>query len=126
MGRPVVAGALFVVLYLVLTVPLALWPVGILPLSVITYGLYTLLTLGLAADVTELILALVWPVQVIPRAQGATPRHKTAVLMTVCDDWTNQYLAGLRPLSEAGYDVFVLDDSTQLATLPAVLKDHVI
>jgi len=38
--------------------------------------------------------------------------------MTVCDDWTDRCFSALEPLADAGYAVFVLDDSAQPATLP--------
>jgi cellulose synthase/poly-beta-1,6-N-acetylglucosamine synthase-like glycosyltransferase len=121
MPRLAIAMTLFLGLYIVLVVPSAAWPTNNLILSLVAGWLYALLALGLAAEVTELILALCWPPPTLQLSKAAPPRQKVAVLITVCDDWTIGNLRGLHPLSRAGYDVFVLDDSSLPAVLPSEL-----
>ena len=119
MTKPVlVAVSLFCGLAAVLVAPLAFWPPPLAVGPVIAHWSYACLSVGLAAELTETLLALVWPRVALPAANGAPPRHTTAIVMTVCDDWTGRCFSALEPLADAGYAVFVLDDSTQPATLP--------
>lgn len=120
-----VAGGVFLGLYAALTFPLALWPVAGLAAQA-AHGLFALLALALAADLTELVLVAAWRAPVVPRAAGVSDRARAAVLMTVCDDWTPACLEGLRPLAEAGYPVFLLDDSRAAAQLPASVRGCVV
>ena len=124
--RDAQAAGLFCILYALLVFPIALWP---RPLSLVTLGgnaLYCLLALGLASETAELILALVWAPVSLPRATGAPPRSQAALVMTVCDDWSERHLSGLAPLSNAGYAVFLLDDSATPVSLPVSLADRVV
>jgi cellulose synthase/poly-beta-1,6-N-acetylglucosamine synthase-like glycosyltransferase len=71
------------------------------------------MALAVAVELVETVLALSWSEQRPPRSPSAVPRHTAAVVMTVCDDWTSRGLAALLPLANAGYSVYVLDDSTE-------------
>ena len=70
--RLVLAATLVLSFYLVLTIPLALWGPATDLSGVVGFGLYTLLALGLAADVTELLLALAWPAASLHYSRAAS------------------------------------------------------
>ena len=72
MSRARVAVVIFLVTYGLLSVPWLFWPLGHAALGLLMFGLYLLLALGLAADLTEVILALRWPGRAPPRP---TPRR---------------------------------------------------
>lgn len=124
-GRERWAAGLLVATFSALTLPFSFWPVsGLLP-DLPAYGLYCLLAAGLAAEVAELVLALCWSPEQRPRVASPAPRKETAVVMVVCDDWSEDHLLGLGPLAAAGYDVFLLDDSRRPAELPETLQGRV-
>lgn len=125
MSRAKTAAALFVATYTLLTVPWVFWPSGGTACGLLVFALYSLLALGLAADFAEAVLALRWPRRTLPRLASGAPKSSAAVVMTVCDDSSPEHLSRLRPLSAAGYDLFLLDDSAVRATLPRDLVDQV-
>ncbi|HEX5715228.1 MAG TPA: glycosyltransferase family 2 protein [Thermoanaerobaculia bacterium] len=106
------AGALLVVMYTALVLPLIVWPWNSSVSSLVAFTLYSLVALGFATEVVELILALAWAPCRVPVVQAPPPRQKVAVLMTVCDDWSERRLSDLAPLAAIGYQVFLLDDSS--------------
>ena len=110
-SRRGVAGILFLGFYTALALPLIVWPWSGSVSSLLAFALYSIVALGLATEIVELILALAWPPHRIPVLTAPAPRSRAAVLMTVCDDWSEARLAALAPLAEAGYRVFLLDDS---------------
>jgi cellulose synthase/poly-beta-1,6-N-acetylglucosamine synthase-like glycosyltransferase len=125
MTAPRVVVALVFALYATLVMPLLFWPTSISAIALLGYALYACLALGLACELAETLLALMWPKQVPPCTNGSPPRDVAAVVMTTCDDWTERSLGALAPLAHAGYSVFVLDDSTQHLVLPSALKSSV-
>lgn len=123
--KEALAGGVFLGFYAALVVPPALWPTDGAPVVLVSYGLYVLLALGLASHLAELVLVAVWRPQPLPRALGPPARRRTAVLMTVCDDWMPAALEGLGPLAAAGYDVYLLDDSRDPVEVPASIAGQV-
>jgi cellulose synthase/poly-beta-1,6-N-acetylglucosamine synthase-like glycosyltransferase len=106
-----IAPSLVITLYVVLTVPFALWPHAFNWTAAFGLGIYSFLALGLAVELTEAALALIWRPIRVDQAPCADRRGRVAVLMTVRNDSDAQALRGLVPLAQAGYRVFVLDDS---------------
>lgn len=122
MSRTSSAVTLFLALYGLLVIPWIFWPSGNSAFALLVFSLYSLLAVGLAADVTEVVLALCWPKCSPPRLKARVRETPTAVLMTVCDDASPRHLGCLRPLAMAGYDVYLLDDSTAPLSLPEDLR----
>lgn len=125
MSRTNSAVALFLAVYGLLVVPWIFWPTDDAAFAVLVFGLYSLLAVGLATDLTENVLALCWPACVPPRLKTCARKAPVAVLMTVCDDSSPEHLSYLRPLAVAGYDVYLLDDSIMPVTLPEDLAGRV-
>lgn len=112
---------LFLVLYSVLTVPWIFWPFENSFLALTMFALYLLLAIGLACDTTEVILAFCWRSHTVPRRDGNAPREKVATVMTICNDASHRCLIALRALADAGYVVYLLDDSETPAQIPKKL-----
>lgn len=115
----------FIVLYILLTFPWIFWPVQDMAIGIIMFGLYSLLAVGLACDTIEVMLALGWPKQIPAHITGKPSQEKAAILMTICNDSKTEYLKSLKSLGEAGYSVYILDDSTQPITIPKALINQV-
>ncbi|PYS94146.1 MAG: hypothetical protein DMF64_02260 [Acidobacteria bacterium] len=111
MTKRSIAVTMFLCCYGLLTGPWIFWPPSSSALQLLAFALYSLLAVGLAVEITELILALVWSPQTAPLMAGAVRREGTAVLMVVCDDASAACVESLVPLAVAGYDVYLLDDS---------------
>lgn len=105
--------------YGVLVLPVALWPMRDLRWDLLFFSLYCLMALGLAIDVAELSLALVWRPRRVALLDDAKAPAAAAIVMTICDDWDRSCLAQLGALVLAGHHVYVLDDSDQ-PMLPSV------
>jgi hypothetical protein len=113
--------AVFLANYCILTIPLIMWPSsGVI--AMLAFVLYALLSVSIAAQMTELLLAIWWRAPRFQQTEGTPPRHKVAVLMVACDDADSGHLESLRPLGSAGYDVFLLDDSVVPVSLPEALR----
>ncbi len=84
MEKMVIAMVMFV--YMILVVPVALWPKSNYLIGITWTILYSLLALGLTLEIVELLLAFIWPRRNIPVDHIVIDRQKTAVLMTICDD----------------------------------------
>ncbi len=102
---------------------MALLPTDLVGL--VMYCLYLVLTLCIAFDLTEIILSITWVAPPVLRAEGPPPRKTTAVLMVICDDSIEDCLRALLPLADAGYGVFVLDDSEVEIDLPCEVSKAV-
>lgn len=100
---------LFCVVYAFIVVPVALLPTDLV--GMLMYCLYLAMSLCVALDLTEVLLSVVWGATPVLRAEGFLPRNKAAVLMVICDDSSEDCLRALLPLDQAGYSVFLLDDS---------------
>lgn len=124
-GRDGVAAALGVGGFGVLTVPSALLMPPGRPVDLVLFSLYSLAALVVAVELAEVLLALLWRPARVPALSEVPSRRRTAVVMTVCDDWDPFFLARLAPLADAGYAAFVLDDSLSPALLPAPLAGRV-
>ncbi len=120
------AGALFLAVYALMVLPFAAWPWAGSAWALLAFALYVLLALGFALELSELVLALLWPPCPVARGEGPPPRHKAAVLMTVCDDWNESRLSDLSPLAAAGYRVFLLDDGTDSPVSSEVIPQGVV
>ena len=90
-------GSQRIIAFVVLAIPIMVWPqlnvVIELPLRV----LFALMAIGLAIEITELLLAIVWRPYQIPSADSPGNPAATAVVMTVCDDWDDAALNALLP-----------------------------
>lgn len=120
-----IAAVIFLVTYVSLILPVALWPHESYLFALVWVSLYGLLACSLSVDVTELLLSFFWTHTDIPFSTLQNERPRTAVLMTICDDSDELALLGLAPLAQAGYAVFVLDDSSLPTRLPNELRKSI-
>lgn len=102
---------LVICFYLTLTIPWVFWPLFTLLPGILMFGLYSLLSLGLAIDTTEVLLTICWRSKLLKIAVQVPRRQDCAIVMTVCDDAKTEFIDLLYPLKKAGYDVYLLDDS---------------
>lgn len=123
--RPWVAIFLLLGFYSLLTIPWVFWPLDDLMLGMTIYSLYCLMALGLSIDITEIILALVWQPQSLQCNLKYSIRQHTAIVMTICDDSSQEFLSPLESLVDAGYDVYLLDDSKLPIIVPNVLMSRI-
>jgi len=87
-------------------------------------GLYPLLAISLSVDTTEVLLAICWPSKTVKMAAGVPRRHECAIVMTVCDDARPEFIRLLLPLKKAGYDIYLLDDSSYPAIIPEFIAEQ--
>ncbi len=104
--------------YLFLLLPITGWINGDSDASALWLLLYTVLAGSLAIDVTELSLSIFLGRKRPLLNAGSPQRKDTAILMTICDDNDLDALLCLGELAQAGYPVFVLDDSASPTQLP--------
>ena len=69
--------------FLLLTIPWILWPMDAVFPGVPMFGVYSLLALSLAIDLTEAILALFWSPCALRDETGAVSRSDCAVVMKI-------------------------------------------
>jgi cellulose synthase/poly-beta-1,6-N-acetylglucosamine synthase-like glycosyltransferase len=103
--------------YLAFVAPLLFVPAADFS-SIAATTLYAVLALSISADFAEALCAWWWRASPIPRTPGVPRRDRTAILMTVCDDWSASHFNDLELLVSGGYAVFVLDDSSEPAEIP--------
>lgn len=118
--------AVVLLLYGLLIVPVALWPKSNALIGMAWTCLYSLIALGLALEFTEVLFAFLWPPMRIQCFQGRINRRSTAVLMTTCNDTDPSAVAALMALSEAGYSVYLLDDSSSEPFLSEEIRASII
>ena len=112
---------LCVSLFLGLAVPLCFWPFRPGATALLGLGIYSVICLGLSVELCELALALIWNAPLLPATDSVRDRRRVAVLMTVCDDADPDHLLALQPIADAGYQVFILDDSGTPARIPQIV-----
>jgi|GEM_PF-2077321 len=112
-------------IYLILTIPWMFWPHSRLVPGLIAFALYSLLAFSLAVDMTEALLAICWSPKMLRILAGTPNRRDCAILMTICDDLRIESINALLPLTDAGYDIFLLDDSTYPASIPYPAIEHI-
>jgi membrane glycosyltransferase len=121
----VFAVAIGVILYVALIIPVAFWPHSNLLFALSWVSLYAMLACGLSLEITELLLAFLWTQEKVEFAELKIKRRETAILITVCNDADEEALSALLSLREAGYPVFVLDDSSPPTLLPDSIRTFV-
>ena len=121
------APLLFSSIFFALVVPLCFWPAVNASTALIGLSVYALVCVGMSVELSELLLALFWkPVPLPALADVSTGRRRrVAVLMTICDDGDEHCLLSLRPLADAGYQVFLLDDSAMPAAVPDSIETSI-
>jgi len=117
---------LFLFIYGLITVPWLFWPFDNVAWGITVLALYSLMAIGLATDTTEVILALIWPRRTLPASSEDVPRELAAVLMTVCNDASEHCLKYLFSLADAGYNIYLLDDSLEPTDLSTAPKTRVV
>lgn len=117
MKHSTVAACIILAVYVILVIPIMLWPVRGSIIDYFCLWMYNLLALTFAIDLTENVLALAWRPLAVNLSPEPPPRRKVAVLMTICDDWSGECLQSLADIADADYDVFLLDDSVYPAPL---------
>jgi hypothetical protein len=103
--------------------PFALWPAPFDLVGTLGLFLYVILSVCLALDAADAACALAWKRARLPELDQPQPTRRVAVVMTVCDDAQPRPLAALERLADAGFAVFVLDDSVAPLALPETLAE---
>jgi cellulose synthase/poly-beta-1,6-N-acetylglucosamine synthase-like glycosyltransferase len=116
---------LVICFYLTLTIPWVFWPFFTLLPGILMFGLYSLLALGLAIDTTEVLLTICWRSNLLKIADEVPQRQDCAIVMTVCDDAKPEFINLLHPLTKAGYDVYLLDDSLYPESIPSSISQQI-
>ncbi len=108
----VVALLIFAVIYAVLTVSFGLFVVDWHSLlGVVFFVGFELLFVGVAYDLTEMLLTVTCRPERLPKQSPLQEFPPVALVMTVCDDVLPPALNQLDQQAYPDYDVYVLDDS---------------
>jgi cellulose synthase/poly-beta-1,6-N-acetylglucosamine synthase-like glycosyltransferase len=74
---------------------------------------FEMLFVGIAYDLTEVVLALLLAPEALPRQSPLKSFPPVALLITVCDDVIPEILKRLQDQTYPNYDIFILDDSLE-------------
>jgi len=80
-------------------------------ISIVYFFGFVLLYIGIAFDLTEIILSIWNTPQDIPKSPFLTHSPAVALLMTICDDANTYVLRQLKNQNYSNYDIYILDDS---------------
>jgi hypothetical protein len=116
-----VALALVTSIFLTVTLPVAALPERHWFVTWLIRAVCDLMGLEISVRLTESLLALWWHQPSSPPESQTGNSTRVAVLMTICNDASLPHIARLVELIDAGYDVFILDDST----IPVVIPEDI-